>query len=122
MAIAVFAKQRDWFSSSTLAALQRFGILSRQARKEQTYVLRVGVIVQLSQREMCRSVQPINIRKAENDVVDFLLTRPDAHPNPLQEADCCPKKINPCISKAITRPPAFRKMISARSGRSTSLR
>src|SRR5262249_57705548 len=58
--------------------LQRFGVVVRQARKQQVYVLRLGETVQLSQREMRRGVEPIYIGKSKDDVDNLLLPPPHA--------------------------------------------
>src|SRR5437899_1252787 len=72
--------------------LQRFGIVARQSRKQQTYLLCLGEIVQLSQREMRCGVESVDIGKPQDDVVDLLRARPDARPNPIEKSDRCPEE------------------------------
>src|ERR1700675_4900965 len=55
-------------------------------------MLRLGETAQLSQREMRRGVQSINIRKPQDDIVDFLRARLDARPDPLQKSDRRPEE------------------------------
>src|SRR5262249_47816007 len=72
--------------------LQRLGVVVRQARKQQAYVLCLGETVQLSQREMRRSVEPIDIGKSEDDVDDLLRARAHASANSLEKSDRRPEE------------------------------
>src|SRR5271165_4362337 len=55
-------------------------------------MLRLGEAAQLAQREMRRGVQTINIRKPQDDIVEFLRACPEPRADALQKADRRPEE------------------------------